>query len=69
MDIYRELYYGWLILAVSEESCWTFECHKPGGNVYFDQKAYQTLEQAMNAAKEFVQRITAEVALRQALYN
>ena len=69
MDICKELYYGWLVLAVLDECCWTFECHKPGGNVYFDGKTYQTPEQAINAAREFVRRDTAEVALRQALYS
>lgn len=69
MNICKELYYGWLVLAVLEESCWIFECHKPGGNVYMDEITYQTSEQAMNAAREFVQRNTAEVALRQAFSN
>lgn len=67
MDICKELYYGWLVLAVLEDNCWMFECHRPEGKTYIDGMAYQTSAQAMNAAKEFVQRDTAETALLQAL--
>ncbi len=69
MDIYKELYYGWLVLAVLEDNHWMFECHKPEGKTYVDSRAYQTSDQAVNAAREFVQRDTAEVALLQALSN
>lgn len=69
MEISRELYNGWLVLAVLEDSCWTFECHKPGGKTHVDTEAYQNAEQAMSAAREFVRRDTAEVALLQVFSN
>lgn len=69
MDIYKELYYGWLVLTVLEDNYWTFECHKPEGETYIDSRAYQTSAQAVNAAREFVQRDTAKAALLQVLSN
>lgn len=69
MDIYKELYYGWLVLTVLEDNYWTFECHKPGGKTHIDSRAYQTSAQAVSAAREFVQRDTAEIALMQAFAN
>lgn len=67
IDIDKELYHGWLILAVLVDSFWSIECHKPEGEIYTDTIAYETSEQAMQAARSFVQRYTAKTALLQAL--
>ena len=67
MNIDRELYHGWLILAVLLDSYWAMECHKPEGEIYTGTKVYETSEQAMQAARSFVQRYTAKTVLLQAL--
>jgi len=67
MDMYKELYCGWLILAVLVDSYWVMECHRPEGQIYTDTKAYGTSEQALQGARLFVQHYTAMAALRQAL--
>lgn len=67
MNIDRELYHGWLILAVLVDTSWAIECHEPEGKIYTDTKAYETSEQAMQAARSFVQRYAAKTALLQAL--
>lgn len=67
MDMYKELYCGWLILAVLIDTYWVMECHMPEGEIYTDTKAYGTSEQALQGARLFVQQYTAVNALREAL--
>lgn len=67
MNIDKELYHGWLILAVLVDTSWAIECHEPEGEIYTDTKAYETSEQAMQAARSFVQQYAAKTALLEAL--
>jgi hypothetical protein len=67
MDIYRELYHGWLIVVFQDVHQWLIECHPPAAEAYITPSAYETPAVALCAARIHISTKLARSALIQAL--
>jgi hypothetical protein len=67
LNIYKELFCGWLILAVVDRHYWTVECHRPLGETYVDNNDYLSLEEAVAACREYINKRVAIIAINETL--
>lgn len=65
MNIYRELYQGWLIVIFQDVHQWLFECHPPETDPYATMTVYANQESALLAARSYISTKIAQSALIQ----
>jgi hypothetical protein len=63
MNIYRELYHGWLIVIFQDVHQWLFECHPPEAAPYTTITVYNNQAAALSAARNYISTKNAQSAL------
>jgi hypothetical protein len=69
LSIYKELFCGWLILAVVDRHYWTVECYRPLGETYVDKNDYLSLEEAVAACREYISKRIAITSIKEAFLS